>query len=145
MGTLLFHISITLPIAIFVLLWIWVLLVPFTVVVHIPRLYMRARGLALPGIIIITPGMGECILRHELKHQQQFRRYSPLGATLLLGYHYSRDFLLGRWRNGRWPSFLELWARNPLEMEANAAMNNSDPIRSIELFGGALSLVSVRI
>jgi hypothetical protein len=112
-----------------ILPWIWVGLVP-TVVIRVRRLPVQgALAVALPGLIALTPGAEhESIIRHELQHQKQMRRYSPLGASLLLAKHYLLSALVQRLRSGTWPSFWALWSSNPLEREANAAMRSSDPL-----------------
>ena len=58
-------------------LWAWVLVVP-VVVIRVRSLHVRgALGLALPGFILMTgAGWSEGVLRHELEHQRQMRRYS---------------------------------------------------------------------
>lgn len=125
--TALLEISITLLIGL--TLWAWVLLVP-PVVIKVRRLHVRgALGLALPGLIFLTPqAWNEQVLRHELAHQQQMRRYSPLGASLLLGWHYGIGLIRWRMRTGTWPSIWNLWHDIPLEREANEAMKASAPL-----------------
>jgi hypothetical protein len=117
------------PVLAWILPWLWVALVP-TVVVRVRRLPVRgALAVALPGLIAVTPGAEhESVIRHELQHQKQMRRYSPLGASLLLAHHYLLSALRCRLRSGAWPTFWELWSSNPLEREANAAMRSSDPL-----------------
>jgi len=109
--------------------WIWVGFVP-TVVVRVRRLPVQgALAVALPGLIAVTPGAAhESVIRHELEHQKQMRRYSPLGAALLLAHHYLFSAVRGRLRSGSWPTFWSLWSINPLEREANAAMHAADPL-----------------
>lgn len=101
------------------ILWLWLWLVPVKVV-RVRRIgWTRALGLALPGLILLTPG-GDTpyVLRHEMVHQKQFRRYSPLGTSCVMAFYYGLNFFRLRRSLGRWPSFWELWAANPLEIEA---------------------------
>jgi hypothetical protein len=101
------------------LLWLWVWLVPVKVI-RVSRLWKSgALGMALPGVIFLTPG-GDSprVIAHEMVHQKQFRRYSPLGTSLLLAFYYGLNLIRLRRTLGRWPSFWELWAVNPLEIEA---------------------------
>lgn len=112
-------------------LWLWVWCIP-TRVFQVPRLYVGAHGLALPGVILLTrQAYLEKVLRHELAHQKQMRRYSPLGASFLLGYYYSQAFLRARLKTGAWPTFLSLWHTNPLEIEANEAMHSTQPLPKV--------------
>ena len=75
--------------------------------------------MALPGSIFLTPaGDSPHVLAHEMVHQKQFRRYSPLGASFLLAFYYVVNAIRLRRSLGRWPTFWELWAANPLEIEA---------------------------
>ena len=96
--------------------------------IRIRTLFLRrAQGLALPGLILLTAaGWSERVLRHELEHQRQMRRYSPLGAALLLGWHYGRGIVQALVQHGRLPSFSSLWHSCPLELAANAAMSRND-------------------
>lgn len=106
---------------------VWLRVVP-TVVVTVRRLHMGASGLALPGVVFIREGAGEHVLRHELAHQDQLRRYGVVGTLIRLGGHY----LLGLGRalraTKKVPAFFTLWARHPLELEANAAMCRGGPL-----------------
>lgn len=123
-------------------LWAWVWAVPPRLV-WVRHLFGGAQGLALPGLILIperfrtdeTDGTGESqrtdcpdraevILRHELVHRDQMRRYSPLGTAILLGWHYAAGFLRHRGR----VSFLSLYLANPLELEAFRGQNRRDPL-----------------
>ena len=110
-------------------LWAWVLVVP-VVVIRVRSLHVRgALGLALPGFILMTgAGWSEGVLRHELEHQRQMRRYSPWGAALILGWHYGRGSIRELVQHGRLPPFWSLWASCPLERAANAAMTRRDPL-----------------
>ena len=100
-------------------LHLWVLVMP-TVVVPVRRIHLGAAGLALPGVVFLTNPRDGFALRHELAHQDQMRRFSPLGVALMLCAHYGwgglRELLVHRRR----PRLQVLWARNPLEREANA-------------------------
>jgi len=109
-------------------LWLWVWLVPVRVV-RVRRLWKSgALGMALPGVIFVTPaGDHPGVLAHEMVHQKQFRRYSPFGASILLGWFYLSGAMRYRWQRGRWPQFWELWSSNPLEQEANEAMGKGPP------------------
>ena len=109
------------------LLWAWVWLVP-TCVVRVERIYAGALGLALPGVILLRRGASEAVLRHEMQHIRQLRRYSPLGTSVLLAWHYTVPALKHKRSTGCWPSFWLLWERNPLEREANQAMHDSGPL-----------------
>lgn len=108
-------------------LWAWVWLVP-TCVVRVKRIYAGALGLALPGLILLRRDADDSVLRHELQHVRQLRRYSPLGASLLLAWHYSVSAIQHRQRTGQLPSFWTLWQKNPLEIEANQAMRDNTPL-----------------
>lgn len=108
-------------------LWAWVWLVP-TLVVRVKRIHAGALGLALPGVVLLRSGVGEEVLRHEMQHIRQFRRYSPCGASVLLAWYYAVPALRVRRRTGCWPSFWSLWRSNPLEIEANRAMGESGPM-----------------
>ena len=108
--------------------WLWVWIMP-TQVISVKRLPLGGLGLALPGFIFLTkPVWNESTLRHELAHQRQFRKYSPLGAALLLNYYYANEFLRYRLKTGNSPSLLTLWHKNPLEIEANAVMADNTPL-----------------
>lgn len=108
-------------------LWAWVWLVP-TFVVRMDRIYAGALGLAVPGLIVLRRDADESVLRHELQHVRQLRRYSPLVASLLLAWHYTVPAIRHRQRTGRWPSFWTLWQSNPLEIEAHQAMRENTPL-----------------
>jgi len=107
-------------------LWGWLWAVP-TFVVTVPWLPLGGLGMALPGVVLLHRRAAlDLVLRHELVHQQQLRRFTPLGAALLLGWHYGKGFLRQLLR-GRL-SFLELWRSNPLEQEANRRMYAREPL-----------------
>jgi hypothetical protein len=117
-------------------LHLWVLVVP-TVVVPVRRLHLGAAGLALPGLVfLVNPGDGFA-LRHELAHQDQMRRFSPLGVALFLGVYYGIGALRALLIDRRRPRLYALWARNPLEREANARAAENAPLpRLLWLAGG---------
>jgi len=123
-------------------LWAWVWLVP-TFVIRVQRIYAGALGLALPGLILLRRDVDESVLRHELQHVRQLRRYSPLGASLLLAWHYSVPAIRHRHRTGRWPSFWTLWQKNPLEIEANRAMRETKPLPRYWTVGKTFDLPSL--
>lgn len=107
-------------------LWLWVCLVP-TAVIRVRRLHLGALGLALPGLVMLDRGCAsERILRHELAHQRQMRRYTPLGVALALGWHYGWGFIRRRRLNRE--VFWDLWRTNPLELEAIEAMDLTRPL-----------------
>ena len=116
--------------------WIWVLLIP-PVVIFVKRLHFNgAVGLALPGVILLTDTTNaKQVLRHELTHQKQMRSYSPLGVAALLGWHYGRGFVRHFFHYHRVPSFWQLWRENPLEKEANLAMNLDEPLPRMIFLG----------
>lgn len=117
------------------ILWLWVLLVP-PFVIPVKRLHVKgALGLALPGFIFLTPGAwDERVLRHELAHIRQMRRYSPLGVAALLGWHYGAGVVRHVLRVGGLPSFWSLWERNPLEQEANREMDSDEPLPKLVIW-----------
>jgi len=122
-------------------LWLWVWRVP-PIVLTVRSLPLGGLGLALPGLILLQDVYAtEPVLRHELVHQQQMRRYSPLGTSLLLGWHYGVGFLRLR-RMGR-VAFWSLWATNPLEHEALRGMNRTEPLpKLIDWRGKRLGLMA---
>lgn len=112
------------------ILWAWVWIVPVRVI-KVKRLYVEeAKGLALPGFIFLTEDAwdDERVLRHELVHQQQMKKHTPLGVALMLGWHYGVGFVIGLIKSGRRPKFEDLYYTNPLEIEARAAMNSTEPL-----------------
>ncbi len=106
-------------------LWAWIAVVP-ALVVRVRRVPFGAMGMALPGLILLHRDMGESVIRHELVHQDQMRRWSPLGAAVLLGLFYGRGFLQHR-RLDR-STFMRLYAQNPMELEANRLMFEGTPL-----------------
>jgi hypothetical protein len=115
-------------VAICLILWALVFIAP-PVVIKVDRLYAGATGLALPVFIFVVGDSNDEVLRHELAHHRQMRRYSPLGVALFLGAWYG----LGLARRRRHHSslqdaFNELWDRNPLEKQANKAMKEDTPL-----------------
>ena len=117
-------------------LHLWVLVVP-TCVVRVRRLHLGAAGLALPGVVFLVNPSDGFALRHELAHQAQMRRFSPLGVALFLGVHYGVGALLELLIHRRRPRFYALWARNPLEREANARAAENEPLPRLVWLGGA--------
>ncbi len=102
-------------------LWLVLLVLP-TLVVRVDRLHLGAYGLALPGVVFLAGDAGEPVLRHELEHQRQMRRYSPFGVAAFLGVWYGVGLLRRR------HTFWQLWEMNPLERGANAAMAGHEPL-----------------
>jgi len=106
-------------------LWAWIAVVP-ALVVRVRRVPFGALGMALPGLILLRRDQGDSVIRHELVHQDQMRRWSPLGAALLLGLFYGRGFL--RHRRLDRSTFMQLYAQNPMELEANRLMFEDKPL-----------------
>ena len=117
-------------------LHLWVLVVP-TVIVPVRRLHLGAAGLALPGVVFLTNPRDGFALRHELAHQDQMRRFSPLGVALFLGVHYGGGALLELLIHRRRPRFSALWACNPLERDANTRAAENAPLPRLVWLGGA--------
>jgi len=117
-------------------LHLWVLVVP-TLVVRVRRLHLGAAGLALPGVVFLVDPSDGFALRHELAHQAQMRRFSPLGVALFLGVHYGGGALIVLLVRRRRPRLHALWARNPLEREANARAAENAPLPRLLWLGGA--------
>jgi len=115
--------------AVNLVLWLWVLLMP-TRVVLVPRLHVsRAKGLALPGVIFLTASsFNEEALRHEYTHIRQMKRYSPFGVALLLGFGYLRLASIHLVKHRSRPTFWQLYKQHPLEREAFAAMEKKDSL-----------------
>ena len=111
-----------------IVLWLWVWLVP-TLVLRFRFLPSGILGLALPGLILVR---GETftwpILRHELFHVRQMRRWSPLGIWLAQVFSYILRPLGILLTERRWPGLGELYRANPLERAAFAAMDREDPL-----------------
>ena len=108
------------------LAWAWVWLPPVVVCGRLPG---GARGLAQPGLVVLSPHgfMDEGVLRHELEHIRQMRRLSPYGVAAFLGLHYGGGMLAAA-RRGQRAAFCSLYLCNPLEREANEAMSRADPL-----------------
>lgn len=98
----------------------------------VQRLHMGGLGLALPGMIFIVEGQPESTLHHEQTHILQMRRYSPVGVSAFLGWHYGTGML---WQKitGKSIDFWSLWANNPLEIEANEEMYKGKSPLKIEM------------
>ena len=105
---------------IFIYGYLWLLC--FAPVIYQPKRILSspyALGLALPGLILIRKETcHDRILAHEFVHQQQMRRWTPIGCAIFLGYHYIGGFLQ-QLRTRRPLSFYTLYQSNPLEIEAN--------------------------
>ena len=87
------------------------------------------KGLALPGYIFLTEAAAnETVLCHEIVHQKQMLRYTPLGVAIYLGWHYGKGIVSHYMQHGRLPRFVDLWATNPLEVEANSLMCSKAPL-----------------
>lgn len=111
---------------------VFVLIAPYfrTHVVYTQRLHIQgAKALALPGVIILVDHGSHNIpiIRHEMVHQEQYKRYTPFGVSVLLGWHYGMGFWK-QWRSKQPLSFWLLWSSNPLEIEANKRMYDNSPI-----------------
>jgi hypothetical protein len=110
------------------ILWLWVWAVP-TLVLRFPFLPPGILGLAMPGLVLVR---GETytlrILRHELCHVRQMRRWSPLGTWLAQVVNYLLRPLAILLTQRRWPGMGELYRTNPLERAAFAAMDREDPL-----------------
>jgi hypothetical protein len=110
------------------LLWAWVWLVP-TLVVRFRFLPQGIQGLALPGLVLVR---GEAytwrLLRHELTHVRQMRRWSPLGLCLAQAWNYLVRPLVILVTERRRPGMTELYFSNPREREAFAAMDGEGPL-----------------
>ena len=105
------------------LLWLWVWLAP-PLVVRANWLPGSILGLAFPGLILVRPEtFTGRILRHELTHIRQMRRWSPLGTYLAQAWNYLLRPLAILLRQRRRPGIWELYWSNPLEREAFAAMD----------------------
>jgi hypothetical protein len=109
-------------------LWLWVWAVP-TLVLRFRHLPDGILGLALPGLILVRPEtFTTAILRHELTHLRQMRRWSPLGTWVAQFFNYLVRpcwIVLGQRRR---PRLRELYWSNPLEREAFAAMDQEGPL-----------------
>jgi hypothetical protein len=109
-------------------LWLWVWLVP-TLVLRFRHLPEGILGLALPGVVLVRPETFTLgILRHELTHIRQMRRWSPLGTCLAQGFSYILRPLWILLTQRRRPGMNELYRLNPLEREAFAAMDEDRPL-----------------
>lgn len=109
-------------------LWAWIWVVP-TLVLRCRRLPPGILGVALPGLVLVRPETYTlAILRHELCHVRQMRRWSPLGTWLAQLYNYLLRPLGIALREHRWPGMAELYHSNPLERQAFAAMDEDRPL-----------------
>ncbi|MEO1855794.1 MAG: hypothetical protein ABGY95_00310 [Rubritalea sp.] len=114
-------------------LWLYILLKPVTVR-YVESLHLGGLALALPGVIFMTPRVAgnEQVLRHELAHIQQLKRYTPIGVALMLGWHYGSGYISHFLKHRSLPAFASLWETNPLEIEANAKMGLDTPLPNIK-------------
>lgn len=93
-----------------------------------------AKGLALPNLILLKSEVfhSESVLRHELCHIDQMKRYTVGGTCLILAYHYIRLAFKYKKDNGRFPeSFWPLYRENPIEKEAYDVMYDPTPLREV--------------
>jgi hypothetical protein len=111
----------------FALTWLISLLPP---VILRGRFRVPAGGLALPGLIFLSDEVlnsGEAhltsVMRHEMVHIQQMRRYSPFVTALMLAYHYAPWL-----RRPTQAHMMELYHKNPLEIKAHAKMSIPTPL-----------------
>jgi len=93
--------------------------------VWLPPVVLRLRpgaalGMALPGLVLVAC-WDDRILRHEFAHTRQMRRWSPLGMSLALGWHYGRALLRGQ-------SFRAAYAANPVERAAEREAKRGMPL-----------------
>lgn len=110
------------------LLWLWVWVVP-TLVLRFRFLPGGILGVALPGLILVRAETFTWrILRHELFHVRQMRRWSPLGIWLSQAYNYLLRPLAILISQRRWPGLGELYRSNPLERHAFEAMDRDTPL-----------------
>jgi hypothetical protein len=109
-------------------LWLWVWVVP-TLVLRFRFLPSGILGVALPGLVLVRAETYTWpILRHELFHVRQMRRWSPMGICLAQLFRYLvRPLVILAWQR-RWPGLGELYRSNPLERNAFAAMEREDPL-----------------
>lgn len=120
--------DLTLLLALDGVLWLWVWLVP-TLVLRFPFLPSGILGVALPGLVLVRAETFTWrVLRHELFHVRQMRRWSPLGTYLAQLYSYLLRPLGILLLQRRWPGLDELYRANPLERAAFAAMDREDPL-----------------
>lgn len=119
----LFWANVWLSVIVNVVLWGFSFFPPKILVID--KIHMGARGLALPGLILIRRGEPDSTLRHEMVHIRQYRRYTPFGVSCVLAWHYGFGFLRQKMR-GEKLCFWSLWRINPLEKEANDAMYTSE-------------------
>ena len=109
-------------------LWLWTVLAP-PLVLRFRFLPETILGLAFPGLILVRPETFTWrILRHELAHVRQMRRWSPMGTYLAQAWNYLLRPLGILLAQRRCPGLRELYQANPLEREAFAAMDREDPL-----------------
>lgn len=101
-------------------LWAWVWFVPVRLVQVKWLEKLGARGMALPGLIVVTTGgCNQWTLAHEEAHQEQMRHWSPLAVPLLLGWFNVVHWVSIYCREKRSAGFWELWELNPVERDAD--------------------------
>ena len=109
-------------------LWLWVWAAP-TLVLRFRFLPDGILGVAMPGLVLVRAETYTWrILRHELTHVRQMRRWSPLGTYLAQAWSYLLRPLGILLFQRRWPGMRELYHANPLEREAFAAMDLEGPL-----------------
>ena len=115
--------------AINAVLWILVALVP--TFAFSPKWFpSAARGMApFPGIVIVGINWrgDESVLAHELHHQVQMKRYSPLGVAILLAWQYIAGIIKGKRR-------MALYRSIPLEAEAFEMMDKPITMKYVKLY-----------
>ena len=110
------------------LAWAWIWAVP-PLVLRFRFLPEGIQGLALPGLVLVRgDAYTWALLRHELTHVRQMRRWSPLGIFLAQLYNYLVRPLGILLAERRRPGMTELYFSNPREREAFAAMDQDGPL-----------------
>ena len=129
--------SLYMTLSLFIVTYLQAILPPLVVRV---RFKIGAKGMALPGLICLDASVfdraqeREFVLRHELVHTSQMRRYTPLVTALMLGWHYLGGALKAKLK-GRPVSFVHLYCTNPLEREAHDKMHLPTPLSAHLLLG----------
>ena len=109
------HISTYLIFEVFFIFLVWALVFLPPVVIFVDKLYLGARGLCFFNLIFVRrEGFDESVLRHEMTHTRQQRKYSPWGVAIFILWHY---FI----KRKSWHQF---W----IEQEAVEAMNSDEKI-----------------
>jgi hypothetical protein len=104
---------------------LWMLLLP-PVVIQIqrfPLLRRQPHGMAFLNLVVIRSGMSNewlgQVLRHELEHIEQQKRFTPLGCAIIM--IMNMGWLLIRYRSLKtayWDAFLEKQARSAMDCQA---------------------------